>query len=522
MAQTRGSLKKSLNLADLFFLGIGSIIGSGWLYAAQKGAVTAGSYAFISWVIGAFLIILVGLVYAELGAAMPRAGGFVRYPDFTHGSFAGFLIGFYCMLAYSAVIATEVEAVRGYVEHWWPALENGSGGPSGIGFLLQVGLIIVFFLLNYWSVNVFGKTNTVITIIKFVVPGLIIIFLLQHLHFSNFTAGGAHPGGVKGIFGAVTSSGIAYSFNGFRNPVEFAGEAKRPQRDVPLAIILSVLVGLLIYLLLEVAFIGATPGKTLSGGWGGVHFDSPWAGLAGTIGIAWLVNLVLLDAVISPSATGNIYFSATARSLFAWAKNGTFYTIFQRVGARSTVPRPALWLTLIMAILWMSPAQFQNWSGIISASTSAKALTFVVGPVSLIALRRALPAMRRPFLLKGALAVAPMAFIAATFIIYWSGWKVVSILIPVVIPAIIFYFAFVDKDPKFQGKVKGDVFSGVWLIGYFIFMLIVSFIGSYGPDRGHWIPAPWDTLLVGIGSLAFYYWGIVTALDTPRLDDDDT
>lgn len=520
MAQAAGKLKRSLNLFDLFCLGIGSIIGSGWLFAAQRGAVTAGTYSLISWVIGAFLIILIGLVYAELGAALPRAGGFVRYPAFTHGSFAGFLIGFFCLLAYSAVIATEVEAVRGYMQFWWPGLESG-GGPSLIGYFFQLGLIVIFFLLNYWSVNIFGKTNTVVTVLKFVVPALIIIFLLKHIQFSNFSVGGANPGGVKGIFEAVTTSGIAYSLNGFRNPIEFAGEARRPQRDVPMAIILSVGVGLLVYLLLQVAYIGAMPADALTGGWGMVHFDSPWAGLAAALGLGWLINLILLDSVFSPSATGNIYFSATARSLFAWAKNGTFYSIFKRVGAHSSVPRPALWLTFVMAIIWMSPERFQNWSGIIAASTSAKAFTFIVGPVSLIALRRAMPDMKRPFFLRGAILVAPMAFIAATFIIYWSGWAVVSILVLVLVPAIIFYFAFVDKAPAFQGKVKGDFFSGLWMVGFFLFMLVMSFVGSYGPEAGRWIAAPWDTLIAGAGSLAFCYWGVATALDTPRLDDPE-
>lgn len=520
MAEPSGKMKRSLNLADMFFLGIGSIIGSGWLFAAQNAANVAGTYALASWVIGAFLIILIGLVYAELGAAMPRAGGFVRYPSYTHGSFVGFVIGFLCLLAYSAVVATEVEAVRGYAEYWWPALEAANGNPSIIGYVMEAVLIIVFFLLNYWSVNIFGKTNTVITAIKFIVPGLIIIFLFQHLSFSNFSIDGADPGGIKGIFGAVTGAGIAYSYNGFRMPVEFAGESKQPQKNVPRAIVLSVLVGMVIYLLLQVAYLGAAPGSMLdSGGWSGVHFDSPWAGLASTIGIAWLVNLILADSVVSPSETGNIYFSATARSLFAWAKNGTFYKIFAQVGSHTGVPRPALWLAFVMAIIWI--LTFQTWSSIISAATAAKALTYVAGPVSLVALRQKLPNMNRPFALKGATMVAALAFIASSFIIYWSGWSVVSLLIPLIVPIIIFYFAFVEKDPNFEGKVKGDMYAGYWIIGYFIFILIMSFVGSYGPDSGNWIPAPWDTLAVAIGSLAFYWWGIVTALETPRLKDQD-
>jgi amino acid transporter len=516
----KGTLKRKLNLLDLFFLGIGSIIGSGWLYGAQKGANIAGSLSWISWIIGAFIIILIGLVYAELGAAMPRAGGFVRYPDYSHGSVVGFFIGFTSMLAYSAVIAVEVEAVRGYAQYWWPGLGEPSGAPTAIGFLFQGVLILVFFLLNYWSVNIFGKTNTVITFIKFVVPALIIIFLLMHMDVNNFSVQGATPGGLKGIFTAVTGAGIVFAFNGFRQPIEFAGEAKNPQRDIPRAIIYSVLVGLVVYLLLQFAFLGAVPHDMLTGGgWVSIKFDSPWAGLGAALGLGWLVNLVLLDAVISPSATGNIYFSATARSLFAWAKTGTFYKIFQKIDPRTGLPRGALWLTLVMAILWMSPAQFQQWSGLISASTSAKALTFMVGPISLISFRKSLPNMERPFFLRAAHIIAPLAFIASTLVVYWSGWKVVSILIPIIIPSIVFYFAFVDKNDYFRGKVRGDLTAALWLIGYYLFLFVFSLLGGYGPYKI--IPSPWDTVVVALLSLVFYYWGTQTALANPRIDHDD-
>lgn len=521
----KGKLKKKLNRTDLLLLGIGAIIGSGWLYAAQNGAVIAGPSVWISWIIGAVIIILIGLVYAELAAAIPRAGGFVRYPDFTHGSVVGFMIGFISMLAYSSVVAIEVEAVRGYAQYWWPALGTPDGGPTTLGFLFQIAWLILFFLINYWSVNIFGKINTIVTIFKFVVPALIIIFLFMHMDFSNFTVSGAKPGGLDGIFAAVTGAGIVFAFNGFRMPIEFAGESKKPQTDIPMAIIFSVIVGLVIYLLLQFAFIGAVPHGKLSGGWGTIHFDSPWAGLAGVLGITWLANLVLVDAVISPSATGNIYFSATARTLFAWAKNGTFYKLFQKIDPRTGLPRGALWLTLILAIIWMSPVQFQVWQGLVVASTSAKALTFVVGPTSLMALRKSAPNMERPFFLKGAHIIAPLAFISATLVVYWGGWKVISMLVPIIIPALVIYFAFVDNKDGYTGKLIGRHFkSALWLIFYYIFMLVISYLGSFIPKSmgAPIIPAPWDTIVCALGSLVFFYWGSNTGLAEPRIDDPDS
>ncbi|EIT86957.1 amino acid permease-associated protein [Fictibacillus macauensis ZFHKF-1] len=517
--QSNGSFKRRLSTLDLTFLGLGSIIGSGWLYAAATGAKYAGPYAWISWLLGAVIILLIGLVYAELGAALPVAGGFVRYPDYTHGSVVGFLIGFISMLAYSAVISIESQAVRGYLEYWFSSLGHKDGTPTFLGFAIQIGLIVLFFILNYWSVAFFGKLNTILTVFKFIVPSLIIIVLLFHFDFSNFSVSGAHPGGAKGIFAAVTGAGIVFAFNGFRQPIEFAEEAKNPSKSIPLSIIFSILIGLAIYMLLQVTYIGAVPSSMLSDGWAGLHFKSPWADLASALGIVWLANLVLLDAVISPSATGNIYFSATARSLFAWAKNGYFFKVFQKIDKRSGLPRAALWLTLALAIIWMLPYRFQAWADLVDASTSLKALTFVVGPVSMMALRQRLPDLKRPFLLRGAKLITPLAFMGATLVIYWSKWKIVSFIIPIIIISLVFYFIFTAKDASFtKEKIKRHLQSGWWLIAYYIFLLILSYIGSYGPGNDHWISAPWDTAITAILSLFFYVWGVRTSLEKPQID----
>ncbi|SDN01855.1 Amino acid transporter [Fictibacillus solisalsi] len=522
--QNNGTFKRRLSTLDLTFLGLGSIIGSGWLYAAATGAQYAGPYAWVSWIIGAVIIMMIGLVYAELGAAMPVAGGFVRYPDFTHGSVVGFLIGFISMLAYSAVISIESQAVRGYLEYWFDSLGHKDGTPTIGGFAVQIGLILLFFILNYWSVALFGKINTFLTVFKFVVPSIIIIVLFMHFDASNFAVTGASPGGTKGIFAAVTGAGIVFAFNGFRQPIEFAGEARRPEKSIPFAIIYSVLIGLMIYMLLQIAYIGAVPSGMLSEGWSGLHFDSPWADLATALGVVWLANLVLVDAVISPSATGNIYFSATARSLFAWAKNGYFFKIFRKIDKKSGLPRAALWLTLALAIIWMLPYRFQAWADLVDASTSLKALTFVVGPVSLMSLRKKLPELKRPFLLKGAQVVTPLAFVGATLVIYWSKWKVVSFIIPIIILSLILYFIAAYRSSSFsKEEIKLHLKSGWWLIIYYLFLLAMSFVGSYGPGTktDHLIHAPWDTLVAAILSPIFYYWGVHAGLEDPNIETDD-
>jgi len=525
--EQQGQFKKRLNLLDLTFLGCGSIIGSGWLYGAMNGAALAGSLAWLSWIIGAIIFILIGLVYAELSAALPRSGGFLRYPDYSHGSMVGYLVGFASMLGYTSVIGVEVEAVRQYAATWWPGLETADHSPSIMGFMLQIALIILFFLVNYWSVNVFGKFNTALTFFKFIVPILLVIVLLFNFHPSNFHASGADPGGVHGVFKAVVAAGIAFAFLGFRQAVDFAAEARRPQKDVPIAIILSVVLCLILYLLLQIAFIGAIPGDIISAGWASINWSSPWVNLTKMLGIVWLANLILIDSAISPTATGNVFLSGTARVMFAWAKNGYFYSIFQKIDKRTGLPRGALWLALILGIAWTLPGQFQAWNGLVGAVTSAFVLTYMLGPISFASLRKTNPDLPRPFKLKGSSWIAPLAFIAASLVAYWSGWATMEILIIFVVASLVLYLAFVDKDNALKATLKEDFKATIWLFGYYAFTLIILYFGSFGPtnDAGNMphkmIPQPWDSVIVAVGSLVFYYWGVASALKKSRITTDE-
>ena len=70
----------------MIMVGLGAIVGSGWLFAAQKAADLAGPAAIVSWIIGGGAITFIALVYAEMGAMLPVAGGLVRYPQYSHGN----------------------------------------------------------------------------------------------------------------------------------------------------------------------------------------------------------------------------------------------------------------------------------------------------------------------------------------------------------------------------------------------------------------------------------------------------
>ncbi|TDY49553.1 aspartate/glutamate:proton symporter (AGT family) [Alicyclobacillus sacchari] len=519
----QGKFKRRLSLLDLSLLGIGSMVGSGWLFASQKAVGFAGGDAWMAWIFGAIAVLLIGLVYGELAAAIPRAGGFVRYPDYTHGSLVGFLIGFASMMAYSSVAGVEAEAVRGYMSSYVPGLEDASQNVTMWGYLLQIALLVIFFLINYWSVNVFGKINTIVTLLKFIVPLLTIILLLVHFHPHNFAVGGASPGGVHGAMQALTAGGLVFAFLGFRQAVDFGAEARNPQRDIPRAIIIAVIGASTIYILLQISFIGAVPASHLAQGWSGVNFKSPFANLLETLGLGWAAVIIYADAILSPSGTGNIYLSGTARTLFAWAKNGYFYSVIGKIDPRTGIPRGGLWMTLILSIIWTLPFRFSAWSGLVDAVTSATVMTYMIGPVSVTALRRTLPDLVRPYRLKGIHIIAPLAFLAASWIIYWAGWQTDSLLIGFTLASLVLYFAFMDRDAQTRAQLRSDWKNGLWIVVYYVFIGVMSFLGSFTNTKVYSIviPAPWDTIIVGVGSLIFYYWGVASALRVPRITDTD-
>lgn len=510
----KGTFKRNLGLIDLILIGVGSIIGSGWLFSSLIAAQVAGPSAWISWIIAAFASFFIALTLAELGSAIPQTGGLVRYPALSHGPLIGFLISFAAFITYSCVAGLEAVAVRTYASAWWPAL--GDKNSTLLGWFVQAALICAFFLLNFWSVKSFGKVNTVITSIKFVVPFIAIVVLFFYFKPENFSVQGFAPAGFSGVAAAVSTAGIMFAFAGFQNVVMFSSEVKNPSRTITLATLLSLLITTVIYMLLQIAFIGAIPGHMLTQGWAGLKMGTPFADLAGLLGLGWLVKVIMVDAILSPAGTGNIYLSATSRQIYAWAKNGTFFPIFTQIDEKSGVPRAALWLSLGMALFWTLP--FPSWQALVEVNSAAGVLMFTMLPIAVTSFRRTAPNLQRPYRIKWISVVSPLAFVSATFIIYWVGWHTVSWLLSALIVMAIIYCIINQKKTISGVPFSQQLKSTWWLLFYSAGLLILSYLGSFGGK--HIFSAPWDQIVVIVFSLISFYWGTASGLPHPSLEDD--
>ncbi|MGI3452896.1 APC family permease, partial [Citrobacter arsenatis] len=201
-----GKFKKQLTLTDLTFIGLGAIFGSGWLFAASHVASIAGPAGIASWVIGGIAVLLLGIVYCELGAALPRAGGIIRYPVFYHGELMGYLLGFITLIAFSSLISIEIVAARQYAAAWFPMLtQTSSSDPTLLGWVVQFLLLCLFFGLNYYSVKTFARSNNIISILKFLVPLTVVVTLFTFFKPENLHVQGIAPFGMSGVEAAISA-----------------------------------------------------------------------------------------------------------------------------------------------------------------------------------------------------------------------------------------------------------------------------------------------------------------------------
>ena len=507
-------LKRELSLLDMTMLGLGAIIGSGWLFASQKAANLAGPAAILAWVVGGVAIIFIALVYAEMGAMLPEAGGLVRYPQYSHGSFVGYIMGFACIVAYSTVISIEAEAVVQYMSAYIPSLYIH--GMTMLGWVVTLVFIVLFFLLNYFSVRIFAKVNTIVTILKFITPALTVIVLLTQFHPANLHFGGSFdPFGLPGVFTAVSSGGIVFAFLGFRQAVDMAGEAKNPGRNVPLAIIMAVLIGIVLYALLQTCFVGALTPAALAKGWGHFGFKAPFADIALLLGFTWLATILFADALLSPAGTGNIYTASTSRVILAQGNNGFWWKVFKGVDEKSGVPRPALWLTLVLAFIWTAP--FPTWNQLVGVVSGAVVFTYMIGPVSALAFRTTAPDMHRPLPLKGLPVIATIAFIVGTLLIYWNGWHTDWVVVVVDLCSLVIYAGFVITREDLRQDLGKNIKAGIWLVAYMFFLLAISYAGSKQFGGHNLIKYPMDLVVVVIGAVVFFFWGRASAFLTPDM-----
>ena len=518
-------LRREIGLVGATWASVTSIIGSGWLFGSWKGAYSTGTGALLAWGIGGVMIIILALIHAELGGMYPVSGGTARFPHFAFGSVAGVSFGFFSWVQAVTVAPIECFAVMQYLAYYWHGLFDVTNGEvTGAGFALSIGLMAIFTAVNFLAIRLFNRVNSAITWWKVLIPVLAIIILFTQFHTTNFGAhGGFLPFGSKALLAAIPGAGIVFAYLGFEQADQLAGEVKNPQRNLPRAIIIAILMCTVIYVLLQVVFIGALKPSELTHGWGALKTNpslelGPLAFIAGAAALGWFATILRVDAVISPSGTGLVYQTSTSRVGYGLARNRYYPQIFGKVD-RNGVPWVSLILAFLLGLVFLLP--FPSWSALVNLVTGASVLMYAGAPLSLGAFRGRLPEASRPYRVPVAAIMSPLAFIVASMLIYWSGfltvWKLgVVVVIGYVIIGI--SMAFDKERPPLDWK------SATWLPAYLIGMGIISWQGQFSggavapPVNTNHIPFWWDIVIVAAFSLAIYIWAMYSKLPKAEME----
>lgn len=531
-------LRRDVGIVGLLFAAVGSIIGSGWLFGALSASQIAGPASILAWAIGGVMIILIALCYAELGTMFPVSGGVVRFPHFAFGSFASYTLGWITWLAVASTTSIEVLAALQYSTNYVPWLQHLQDGVPVLtvpGFAVAVALLGLFSLVNVIGIRWFARLNNALVWWKlFIIVLVIVAFMATTFRGANFNhaiAGGFMPFGWSGVFSSIATAGIVFSYLGFRQGVELAGETSNPQRNVPIAIIGSVLITAVIYVALQVAFIAALPPEALANGWAhvGTSFTGglddiaatygPLAALATVMGLSWLAVLLYIDAFVSPADTGLIYTTVTSRISYAMGRNGNAPAVLARVNDRG-VPWVSVILTFVAGVIFLLP--FPGWQKLVGFVTSATVLSFGSGPLALVAMRKSLPRQARPFRLPMVNAVAFLGFLSSNLIVYWSGWDIVwKLMVAVVIGYVILVIHELrnpDTTPKLEFR------SGAWVPLWLAGLTLISWLGSY-PDMGRHagntgaLGFGWAILVIAAFSLLIMWIAVWLRLPTGEIEE---
>ena len=501
--------KRSIGLMSAVFLGISSIIGSGWLFAPYKAAQVAGPASIYSWIIGAAVISLLAMCFAEVSGIYPRRGLSAIIPTLSHNRFFGFPFAVANWLGIVAVIALEATATIQYLINLFPNLESLFFNHSQLtlpGSGLALILIFLFCLANFWGASVLAKTNNIFTILKVIVPLVTALMIISvAFHSKNFTL--VHhrftPYGPHSIIAAILTTGIIIAFNGFQTIISFASEVKKPHKTIPLSIIISITFCLGVYLLLQVAFIGAIPADSLSGGWHNLTYSAPMVELSAMLGLGMLTTIIYFGATIAPTGTAIAFTGTSTRMFTAMSRNQQMPKYFDNVHPIYGVSRRSLIINTLLATLFL--VVFRSWSQLAEVLSLFHVISYLPIPIALCVLRNNINKDQYPFRLPFGRTIALLVFILFTGLFTLGN---IDTIINIMIIFVCIQGLFIALNVKSFSDLWSAISQCYLLFFYFIGILIFTW---FSPENNP--STPTGLFIVGIVTFSVIAFYVLTRVE---------
>ena len=414
-------LARTLSWPHLVALGVGAIVGTGILTLIGVGADRAGPAVMMSFVIAGAICACAALCYAEMATMIPASGSAYTYSYAVLGEVIAWVVGWSLILEYSLVVSTVAVGWSGYAVGFLKglgivvpaALANGPG-LGGVVNLPAVAIIAVVAGLLTLGTRESARINMILVLLKIATLALFVAVALPHFDAANlhpFAPYGygstAAAGGVKyGVMGAAAI--IFFAFYGFDAISTAAEETKRPERDLAIGIVGSMLACTLIYMVVAATAVGAMSFT---------HFaksPEPLALILREIGRPGIATLVAAAAAIALPTVLLAFLYGQSRIFLVMARDGFLPVGLAKISARGTPVR----ITLLTAIFVAVIAGLAPLDTIASLANAGTLCAFVAVAACVLVLRRRDPAAARPFRTPLAWVVAPAAILGCVYLFF--------------------------------------------------------------------------------------------------------
>jgi APA family basic amino acid/polyamine antiporter len=389
-----GHLKRAVGALDLTALGIGAVIGTGIFVIIGEGIGIAGPAVILSFVLAAVTCVFSALCYAELASSIPVSGSAYTYAYATLGELVAWIIGWDLILEYGVSVAAVAVGWGGNLNEF---LDNAFGfalpdeiakspEDGGIFNLPAVFIVLAVMFLLSRGVRETAKTNFIMVIVKLAILAFFIVVAFA----SAFSMDNLKPFAPEGVNGVVTAASVIFfAYIGFDAVSTGAEEAREPKRDLPLAIIGSLVICTIIYILVSIAAVGSLNAEALS------ESDAPLAAVLDEgAGISWASSLVAFGALVAITSVMVTIFYGQTRIFFAMARDGLISRRAAKINPRTGTP---VRLTYIMGFFIALLAALVPLSEIVKLVNIGTLFAFLLVNLGVIILRRTQPDMERPF-----------------------------------------------------------------------------------------------------------------------------
>ncbi len=511
--------RKHMSTFSLMMTGVTSIVGSGWLLATQKISVVAGPAGLLSWVVGMVVAIIIGFFCIEIGTVNPSAGGVGFYSSLTHGRFSGFLTQWVNWLSILAVPAVEAQAIVQYLSestpsfHQWYDMHGHVLSPSGI--VVAILFMVLFAGVNYYGSKLFTRFNNALTVIKIVIPVITIAVLFYSgFNTQNFGSSVAEfaPYGWSAVGSAVISCGVVMSFNGFQLPLNFSEEIESPKRQLPIAIIGSIVFTFLLYVALQAVFIGAIPTGDLLNGWHGVNYRSPYVELLIAVNFQVIAWCVMSTSAIAPAACGAAFVASASRMIFALSRSGLLPKFLSKLDRKYNAPRAAILTNFVFGSLFLF--MFKGWTQLVAVISVLHIFSYLSMPVVVVSYRRQLAKSLEKvdnFKLPFAPFFAVLIMFILALLLFFAAWPSIGHMTILVVFGLVFFFYYEYKSNSTK-QILAMVKGGSWLLYFMIGICIISYLGNNKDHANNLISLATSMCLLALLSITSFAYGVLSSL----------